>query len=66
MKTRLIIVVTLTTLGIVKLKPRVKEKNKQTQNRKQLRRLNGIRTHDLCGTGPVLYQLLEDIKPFGS
>ena len=45
MKTQLIIAVIYTTYAVVKLKP---EKNSG---------LNGIRTHDLCDTGAVLYQL---------
>ena len=50
----LIIAVTHTTLAVVKLKP---EKNSG---------LNGIRTHDLCVTGAVLYRLSRAIKPSGS
>ena len=45
MKIWLIIAVMHTTSAVVKLKP---EKNSG---------LNGIRTHDLCDTGAVLYQL---------
>ena len=45
MKTKLIIAVSHTTKVVVKLKP---EKNSD---------LNGIRTHDLCDIGAVLYQL---------
>ena len=45
MKVCLIIAVVHSTKAVEKLKP---EKNS---------RLNGIRTHDLCDTGAVLYQL---------
>ena len=45
MKTQLVIAVIYTTCAVVKLKP---EKNSG---------LNGIRTHDLCDSGVVLYQL---------
>ena len=45
MNVRLIIAIIHTTQVVVKLKP---EKNSG---------LNGIRTHDLCGTSVALYQL---------
>ena len=49
----LIIAVIHTTCAVVKLKP---EKDSG---------LNGIRTHDLCDTGPVLYRLSYQANFYG-